>query len=74
MDPTQSFFDAFVDVPCDQDSQKPNSSPVGVPSNEGRILGLEEWKIPETGFPNDLWELARANGTYISLFTKVELN
>ncbi|KAI3103618.1 hypothetical protein CBS147333_7479 [Penicillium roqueforti] len=62
MDPTQSFFDAFVDVPGDQDSQKPNSSPVGVPSNEGRILGLDEWKIPETGFPNDLWELARVNG------------
>ena len=71
MEPTQFSLDEFVDLPCDQDSQMLSSSSFGMPSNEDHILGLDEWKIPEKLFPKDgssisLWELARANGKYIS--------
>lgn len=58
--PTQFFTDALAAVPYDEDPQK-------------ALLGLDEWEIPESinrkdGSCMSIWELARANGNYLSFF------
>ena len=58
--PTEFFTDTLAAVSYDEDPQK-------------ALLGLDEWEIPESIYREDgscmsIWELARANGNYISFF------